>query len=86
MAKKVKPPLSEEKLMEQLNNELFEAVQGDQGEAQVSDCNYAANLSEYFNFVEAQLFYSREASRKMAAFLRKHRKLRSQHLEGQSEK
>lgn len=69
-------PLTEEKQMEKLNAELFRAVEGDQGEAHVSDAVYARNLVEFFDFVEAQLFYSREASKKMAAFLRKYRKVR----------
>jgi hypothetical protein len=78
MARKIAKPLTEEKRMELLNNELFNLVQGDQGEAHVSDCNYARDMAEFFDFVEAQLYYSREASRKMAGFLRKHRKLRQQ--------
>jgi hypothetical protein len=70
------PDVDEQKLMDQLNAELFSMVEGDQGEAHVSDANYAGNLVEFFSFIESQRDYSREATRKMTAFLRKYRNLR----------
>jgi hypothetical protein len=73
---KLYPDVDEQKLMEELNGELFNMVQGDQGEAHVSDANYARDLPEFFQFVEAQRAYSRDATRKMTAFLRKYRNLR----------
>ncbi len=68
--------IPEEKLVERLTNELHSAVEGDQGLAYCSDGVYATSIREFFDFTEAQLFWNREASKKMAAFLRKHKKLR----------
>jgi hypothetical protein len=67
--------ISEAKLVEKLNNELFRMVEGDQGEGFVSDAAYTESLTEYLGFVEAQRFYTREAAKKMTAFLRKYRRL-----------
>lgn len=74
--RKVVRHLTEEEHMRRLNAELFNLVQGDQGEAHVSDENYAGNMVEFFSFADAQLWYARQAASKMAAFLRKHKRLR----------
>lgn len=69
-------PIPEAKLVQKLTYELHKLVEADQGEAYCSDGVYAGSVKEFFSFTEAQLFYNREASKKMAAFLRKHRRLR----------
>lgn len=76
----------ERALVVKLNNELFNSVQGDQGESFVSDEAYTESLAQYFDFIEAQLFYSRESSKKIAGFLRKHRRLRKRFHLGETEK
>jgi hypothetical protein len=67
----------EMKEIERLTNGLHSLVEADQGEAYVSDGVYATSIHEFFRFTEAQLFYNREATKKLAAFLRKYRKLRN---------
>lgn len=67
-------PISEAKLVEKLTNELHSLVEPDQGLAYCSDGVYAGSIKEFVSFTEAQLYWNREASKKMAAFLRKHRK------------
>lgn len=70
-------PISEEKMIEKLTNELHSLVEPDQGLAYCSDGVYAGSIKEFFSFTEAQLYWNREASKKMAAFLRKHRKTKA---------
>lgn len=62
-------------MVEKLTNELHSLVEPDQGLAYCSDGVYASNIKEFFSFTEAQLFWNREASKKMASFLRRHKKL-----------
>lgn len=61
------------KLVERLTNQLHSLIEPDQGLAYCSDGVYASSIKEFFSFTEAQLYYNREASKKMAAFLRKHK-------------
>jgi hypothetical protein len=68
--------LTEAQRIERLQAELFKTTEGPQGEAWISDESGAASLPEFFSFVESHLFYNREASRVIAAFLRKHRALK----------
>jgi hypothetical protein len=67
---------AERKLVDKLNAELFAETEGPQSDAWVSDEANARSLHQFFEFVDSHLFYSREASRVISGFLRKHRKLR----------
>lgn len=64
------------KKIEALTGELHTLVQGLQGDAYCSDGVYASTIKEFFEFTEAQLYWNREASKAMAKFLRKYKKLR----------
>lgn len=60
-----------------LNDELFAAVERDQGLAHVSDGQFGGDPSrdEFFNVVRAQLRHAQAAARKMRAFLKKYDQL-----------
>lgn len=68
--------MTEAQQVELLNAELFTSTEGVQGDAWISDEAGTDSVHEFFGFVESHLHYSRKASKIIAAFLRKHQKLR----------
>jgi hypothetical protein len=58
-----------------LTDELFHAVQKEQGYAHVSDGETFATKAEFFRRIRGRLEWSRAATRRMRAFLKKHGEL-----------
>lgn len=60
-----------------LVDDLFRAVETDQGYFYVSDGETFASSAKFFERVRGRLKHGKEATRKMEAFLRKHGELRA---------
>lgn len=60
-----------------LVDDLFRAVETDQGFFHVSDGETFASGAKFFERIRGRLTHGKEACRKMEAFLRKHGELRS---------
>lgn len=58
-----------------LADDLFNAIQRDQGYFYVSDGETFASTAKFFNRIRGRLRHGRIAIRKMEAFLRKHGEL-----------
>lgn len=67
--------MSEKDEIAALANELFGAVQMEQGYAYVSDGEYFDNKADFFVRIRGRLEWSKAATRRMRAFLKKHGEL-----------
>lgn len=68
--------IDETMLVHLLVDDLFRAVQTNQGCFHVSDGETFASKAKFFERVRGRLTHGKEACRKMEAFLRKHGELR----------
>ena len=74
--KRAKARLTEAQQVRSLHVELFEQIEGPQGDAWISDEAGTDSMKEFFRFVEGHLAANIEATQVIRAFLRKHSKVR----------